>query len=89
MEPTLETARLCLVPLQLADAEQVQSLFGTWDVVQYLNDRVPWPYPAGGAYAYFRDVAMPAIERGDEWHWTLRLKENSETDHRRSCFTPE
>ena len=75
MEPTLETARLCLVPLRLADAEQVQSLFGTWEVVQYLNDRVPWPYPAGAAHAYFRDTAIPAIERGDEWHWTLRLKE--------------
>jgi ribosomal-protein-alanine N-acetyltransferase len=42
--------------------------------VRYLNDRVPWPYPADGTYTYYRDVALPAIERGDEWHWTLRLK---------------
>ena len=75
MTPTLVTPRLLLIPLQLQDAEQVQRLFGTWDVVQYLNDRVPWPYPAGAAHAYYRDVALPAIERGDEWHWTLRLKE--------------
>ena len=78
MTPTLETARLFLIPLRLQDAEQVQPLFGTWDVVQYLKDRVPWPYPVDAAYSYYRDVALPAIERGDEWHWTLRLKEAPE-----------
>jgi [ribosomal protein S5]-alanine N-acetyltransferase len=75
MTPTIETARLHLVPLRLDDAEQVQSLFGTWDVVRFLNGNVPWPYPSGAAHVYYRDVALPAIERGDEWHWTLRLKE--------------
>jgi len=75
MTPPLETTRLYLMPLELRDAEQVQPLFGTWDVVKYLNDRVPWPYPADAAHAYYRDVAIPAIERGEEWHWTLRLKE--------------
>ncbi|MGI4757391.1 MAG: GNAT family N-acetyltransferase [Janthinobacterium lividum] len=75
MAPAIETARLKLIPLQLEDAKQTQPLFGTWDVVKYLNGNVPWPYPAGAAHAYYRDVAIPAIERGDEWHWTLRLKE--------------
>jgi ribosomal-protein-alanine N-acetyltransferase len=23
---------------------------------------------------FYRDNALPAIERGDQWHWTLRLK---------------
>lgn len=27
-----------------------------------------------GAHVFYRDVALPAIERGDEWHWSLRLK---------------
>ena len=35
---------------------------------------VPWPYPADGCYTYYRDVALPAVERGDEWAWTLRLR---------------
>ena len=73
--PVLETFRLVLEPLRLEDAEQVQPLFGQWDVVQYLAAGVPWPYPEGAAHAYYRDVALPAIERGDEWHWTLRLKQ--------------
>ena len=76
MYPTLETLRLRLCPLELADAQPVQPLFANWEVVQYLNAIVPWPYPPGGALSYYRDTALPAIARGDEWHWTLRLKEN-------------
>jgi ribosomal-protein-alanine N-acetyltransferase len=72
--PALETSRLVLRPLALADAEQVQRIFPRWEVVRYLNAIVPWPYPPDGAIAYYRDRALPAIERGDEWHWTLRLK---------------
>jgi len=74
MTPALETARLVLPPLALADAEQTQELFGQWEIVKYLTDQVPWPYPADGAYTYYRDHALPAVERGEEWHWTLRLK---------------
>jgi [ribosomal protein S5]-alanine N-acetyltransferase len=74
MVPRLETARLLMRPLELADAEQAQLLFPHWEIVRYLAKTVPWPYPPDGAYTYYRDVALPAIERGDAWHWTLRLK---------------
>jgi [ribosomal protein S5]-alanine N-acetyltransferase len=37
---------------------------------------VPWPYPSDGAETYIRDIALPAIAQGDEWIWTIRLKEN-------------
>lgn len=74
MPSSLETARLLLEPLQLTDAEQGQRIFPHWKIVRYLNNRVAWPYPADGVHAYYRDVALPAIERGDEWHWTLRMK---------------
>jgi ribosomal-protein-alanine N-acetyltransferase len=67
------------MPLQLEDAEQVQPLFAQWEVVKYLADRVVWPFPAEGVHTYYRDLALPAMERGDEWHWTLRLKEAPET----------
>jgi len=65
-----------LRPLELADAEQVQRIFPLWEIVRYLNTRVPWPYPSDGAHTYYRDEALPAIERGEEWHWTLRLKDS-------------
>jgi RimJ/RimL family protein N-acetyltransferase len=74
MTPTLTTNRLLLQPLQLEDAGQVQKLFPEWEIVRYLAVVVPWPYPPDGAYKFYREVALPAIARGDSWHWTLRLK---------------
>jgi [ribosomal protein S5]-alanine N-acetyltransferase len=74
MVPTLETPRLVLRPLELADADQVQQIFPQWEIVRYLNAVVPWPYPPDGAFTYIRDHALPAAARGGEWHWTLRLK---------------
>jgi ribosomal-protein-alanine N-acetyltransferase len=71
---TLETTRLWLCPLELADAEQTQILFPQWDIVRFLAHTVPWPYPPDGALTYYRNIALPAMERGDAWHWTLRLK---------------
>src|ERR1700729_737623 len=74
--PTLETPRLILLPLQLSGAEQVQPLFARWEIVKQLNARVPWPFPEDGVLAFYRDAALPAIERGDEWHWMLCLKDD-------------
>ena len=73
MIPFGRTERLILRPLQLADAPQMQQLFPRWEIVRYLLNRVPWPYPADGALQYLRDVALPQIERGEAWHWSLRL----------------
>jgi RimJ/RimL family protein N-acetyltransferase len=72
--PSLETPRLILHPIALADADQIQQIFPQWDIVQYLNAKVPWPYPPDGALIFIRDHALPAAARGDEWHWTLRLQ---------------
>jgi ribosomal-protein-alanine N-acetyltransferase len=74
MIPTLETPRLLLRPLELADANEIQLLFPHWEIVQYLSNRVPWPYPPDGAYQFCRDMALPAVERGEQWHWSLRLR---------------
>jgi RimJ/RimL family protein N-acetyltransferase len=78
MTPELQTDRFLLRPLELADAEQVQRLFPHWEIVKFLKNRIPWPFPDDGALAYYRDVALPAIERGEEWHWTLRQRESPE-----------
>jgi len=74
--PQLETRRLLLRPIELADAAQVQALFPQWEIVKYLAKAVPWPYPPDGVLAYYRDVAIPAMEHNEAWHWTLRLKES-------------
>jgi ribosomal-protein-alanine N-acetyltransferase len=72
--PHLQTSRLLLRPLELADAPQVQLLFPHWEIVRYLSKTVPWPYPPDGAHTYYRDTVLPAMDRGDAWYWTLRLK---------------
>jgi ribosomal-protein-alanine N-acetyltransferase len=70
----LETPRLELRPLELADSQQAQLLFPQWEVVKFLNNHIAWPFPEDGVFAYYRDIALPAMQRGDEWHWSLRLK---------------
>ena len=57
----------------MADAAQIQALFPHWEIVRTWLNRVPWPYPADGALQYCRDIALPQMERGEAWHWTLRL----------------
>ena len=74
MTPTLETPRLLLRPLALADAEQVQRIFPQWEIVRHVAAQVPWPYPSDGAYKFIRDIALPAMQHGEAWQWTLRLK---------------
>jgi Acetyltransferase (GNAT) domain len=78
MTPPLETPRLFLRPLELADATQAQGLFPQWEIVKYLANKVPWPYPPDGALTFYRDGALPAVERGEQWYWTLRRKERPE-----------
>lgn len=71
--PTLETRRLILRPLGLEDAEQIQARFPHWAIVKYLAKVVPWPYPADGAHTFLQR-ALTAMERGEAWHWSIRLK---------------
>jgi [ribosomal protein S5]-alanine N-acetyltransferase len=74
MTPRLETKRLVLRPIEMADAPQIQKLFPQWEIVRFLSNRVPWPYPPDGAETFIRDMALPAMERDEQWIWTLRLK---------------
>jgi ribosomal-protein-alanine N-acetyltransferase len=83
--PQLTTPRLWLRPLELADAVEAQLLFPQWEVVRYLTNKVAWPFPPDGVYSYYRDVALPQAERGDGWHWTLRLK--SDPDRLIGCIS--
>jgi [ribosomal protein S5]-alanine N-acetyltransferase len=76
--PVLQTPRLTLHPLQLSDAAEVQPLFAQWEIVKHLKARVPWPFPEDGVHIFYRDIALPAIERGEAWHWMLRLKDDPE-----------
>jgi [ribosomal protein S5]-alanine N-acetyltransferase len=72
--PTITTPRLILRPLELADADAVQAVFPQWEIVRFLNEKIPWPYPADGALKFIRDIALPAMFKGEAWHWSIRPK---------------
>jgi len=72
--PPLETSRLLLRAMQEEDLAQIQAVFPQWEVVKYLNAKVPWPFPPDGVEVFFRETALPARARGDEWLWTIRRK---------------
>jgi ribosomal-protein-alanine N-acetyltransferase len=74
MIPEGTTKRLILSPLQLSDAEQIQVIFPHWEIVRYLLNRVPWPYPPDGALTFLRDIALPLSAQGGSWDWTIRLR---------------
>jgi [ribosomal protein S5]-alanine N-acetyltransferase len=73
--PPLYTRRLVLAPLAIEDAEQIQALFPHAEMVRYMTV-VPWPYPPDGALTYIRDAALPAMARGEEWQWSIRLRDD-------------
>lgn len=71
--PALSTERLLLRPLALEDHSAIQALFPQWRIVRHLNPFVPWPYPDDGALTFVRDVALPAMGKGQAWHWSIRM----------------
>lgn len=79
MQPTLYTERLILRPLSLDDADAIQQIFPHWEVVRYLNNEVPWPYPADGARSFLENVALPGMARGEQWHWAMYLRDSPDT----------
>lgn len=76
--PILTTERLLLKPLEPADAEQIQKRYPQWEIVRYMVASVPWPYPPDGAEFYVNQVALPDMEKGIAWFWSIRRKENPE-----------
>jgi ribosomal-protein-alanine N-acetyltransferase len=73
--PALAAPRRLLLPLTLDDAPAIQEHFPRWEIVRHLASAVSWAYPPDGALTFVRDVALPAMQRSDAWHWSLRPRE--------------
>jgi RimJ/RimL family protein N-acetyltransferase len=78
MVPELRTERLLLRPLSIADEAQLQRVFPQWDVVRWLDAKVPWPYPDDGARYFLEQVALPQMAAGKSWHWSIRRQDAPE-----------
>lgn len=73
--PTLETERLVLRPVDLADAESYEKNFMDYEVISQLSAQVPWPYPKGGVVDYLSNVILPK-QGTTHWAWSIFLKED-------------
>lgn len=76
---SLSTARLLLRPLERADAAQIQQRFPHWEVVKYLNHKVPWPYPDNGARDFIEQTIEPEVNAHSMWAWSMREKHAPDT----------
>ena len=75
--PGFETKRLFLRGIRLSDSENYEKHFARWEIVQYLcQNRVPWPYPKGGAKEHIKKILTR--QGVDIWFWGLFLKDKPE-----------
>jgi RimJ/RimL family protein N-acetyltransferase len=68
--PVLQTPRLVLRPLRSKDAPVIQKRFPHWQVVQWLDAKVPWPYPPDGA-STFVATCLEEMACGAKSHWAI------------------
>lgn len=68
--PVLETPRLVLRPVRSKDAPVIQRRFPQWEVVRWLDAKIPWPYPADGAAAYVA-TCLEEMARRKKSHWAI------------------
>jgi [ribosomal protein S5]-alanine N-acetyltransferase len=71
--PVLETERLTLRPLREGDAPVIQRRFPQWEIVRYLHDEVPWPYPDDGA-AVNMTQCLEKMAKRQQCYWAITLK---------------
>lgn len=74
MTPVLETDRLILRPLTIADAPAVQKYFNNWNVIKNMGAQVPWPYPDDGAEDFLKNSSLPRMAKGEAHVWAMTLK---------------
>jgi RimJ/RimL family protein N-acetyltransferase len=72
--PTLETARLILADVLLADPAAYEKNFNDYDIIGDLAAAVPWPYPPGGVHDFFEKL-RPSQGK-NRWAWAIHLKSN-------------
>jgi len=77
--PLLETERLILRPLRLADAPAIQRHFPQWEVVRNLLAKVPWPYPPDGAETNTRET-LTKMAAGEMLVWVMVLKDSRDDE---------
>jgi ribosomal-protein-alanine N-acetyltransferase len=72
--PILQTRRLILRPLAMADAPAIQRHFNNWNIIKNLASVVPWPYPDDGAETFIRQQLDKIVAGEEIYDWVLVLR---------------
>jgi ribosomal-protein-alanine N-acetyltransferase len=73
--PTLETQRLILKGVTLADEPAYTKHFVDYEVIQFLSSKVPWPYPDDGVKYFLEHLILPR-QGIDRWCFGIYQKSN-------------
>jgi RimJ/RimL family protein N-acetyltransferase len=76
--PELETERLYLRGIEPKHIPAYQQAFAHYEVIRFLNDQVPWPYPENGVDEYMREHVFPHQGK-TRWLWCIFPKEQPGT----------
>lgn len=76
--PVLTTKRLTLRPISLGDAAFIQAEFPHWEIVRYMTDAVPWPYPPDSARYFIEHMALPEMQAGERHCWLISETETAQ-----------
>jgi ribosomal-protein-alanine N-acetyltransferase len=68
--PVLQTPRLVLRPVRAKDAPVIQRRFPRWEIVRWLDAKIPWPYPADGAATHVA-ACLKEMASGEKSHWAI------------------
>lgn len=74
---TFTTDRLILKSITEKDIPSYEKYFIDYDVVRYLSNIVPWPYPEEGVRWFLENDIWPRNGK-DKWTWGIFLKVNKE-----------
>ena len=59
-----------LRPAEMSHAKRIQSLFAHWNVLKYMANTIPWPYPANGARE-FLEIMLPKVAAREQYYWGI------------------
>lgn len=75
--PSFETDRLFLRGVELKDAGCYKKHFVDYEVIRFLSDQVPWPYPENGVEDFIENNILPTQGK-DKWMWGIFFKDRNE-----------
>ena len=75
--PVLKTKRLHLRAARIEDAPAIQKYFNNFEIIKYIGNDIPWPYPENGAETFLNDM-LEKMKTQEIYLWAITLLEDPE-----------